>query len=142
MFELIKKRLSHTEAYPHLLSALQHCLLMPCEAPPPAASPALSEAPLFTTLSPFWLQTSRAGRCFSTGCCWTGWSSSWFCRPTKVQIQTWLRSRTLMLELLCKSKSQRSSDGHFIQSHNSTGEGGGAHQQNRATSTQNILMNH
>ncbi|XP_004082105.1 disheveled-associated activator of morphogenesis 1 [Oryzias latipes] len=29
MFELIKKRLSHTEAYPHLLSALQHCLLMP-----------------------------------------------------------------------------------------------------------------
>ncbi|XP_024140275.1 disheveled-associated activator of morphogenesis 1 isoform X2 [Oryzias melastigma] len=29
MFELIKKRLSHTEAYPHLLSALQHLLLMP-----------------------------------------------------------------------------------------------------------------
>ncbi|XP_051941646.1 disheveled-associated activator of morphogenesis 1-like isoform X1 [Hippocampus zosterae] len=29
MFELIRKRLSHTEAYPHLLSALQHCLMMP-----------------------------------------------------------------------------------------------------------------
>ncbi|XP_035529248.1 disheveled-associated activator of morphogenesis 1 [Morone saxatilis] len=29
MFELIKKKLSHTEAYPHLLSALQHCLMMP-----------------------------------------------------------------------------------------------------------------
>lgn len=29
MFEMIKKRLSHTEAYPHLLSALQHCLMMP-----------------------------------------------------------------------------------------------------------------
>ncbi|KAM9777941.1 disheveled-associated activator of morphogenesis 1 [Neosynchiropus ocellatus] len=29
MFELIKKHLSHTEAYPHLLSALQHCLMMP-----------------------------------------------------------------------------------------------------------------
>ncbi|RVE57660.1 hypothetical protein OJAV_G00218690 [Oryzias javanicus] len=29
MFELMKKRLSHTEAYPHLLSALQHLLLMP-----------------------------------------------------------------------------------------------------------------
>ncbi|KAM9355334.1 disheveled-associated activator of morphogenesis 1-like [Pholidichthys leucotaenia] len=29
MFELIRKKLSHTEAYPHLLSALQHCLMMP-----------------------------------------------------------------------------------------------------------------
>ncbi|XP_029317093.1 disheveled-associated activator of morphogenesis 1 [Cottoperca gobio] len=29
MFELIKRSLSHTEAYPHLLSALQHCLMMP-----------------------------------------------------------------------------------------------------------------
>uniref|UniRef100_A0A3Q3JFF5 Uncharacterized protein n=1 Tax=Monopterus albus TaxID=43700 RepID=A0A3Q3JFF5_MONAL len=29
MFELIKKTLIHTEAYPHLLSALQHCLMMP-----------------------------------------------------------------------------------------------------------------
>ncbi|KAM4542826.1 disheveled-associated activator of morphogenesis 1-like [Odontesthes bonariensis] len=28
MFELIKKSLSHTAAYPHLLSALQHCLMM------------------------------------------------------------------------------------------------------------------
>uniref|UniRef100_A0A672J8Q4 Disheveled-associated activator of morphogenesis 1-like n=1 Tax=Salarias fasciatus TaxID=181472 RepID=A0A672J8Q4_SALFA len=29
MFELIKKKLNHTEAYPHLLSALQHILMMP-----------------------------------------------------------------------------------------------------------------
>ncbi|XP_070835023.1 disheveled-associated activator of morphogenesis 1 isoform X2 [Chaetodon trifascialis] len=29
MFELIKKKLNHTEAYPHLLSTLQHCLMMP-----------------------------------------------------------------------------------------------------------------
>uniref|UniRef100_A0AAR2K2N1 Dishevelled associated activator of morphogenesis 2 n=1 Tax=Pygocentrus nattereri TaxID=42514 RepID=A0AAR2K2N1_PYGNA len=29
MFELIKKKLSHTDAYPHLLSILQHCLQMP-----------------------------------------------------------------------------------------------------------------
>ncbi|KAK5885819.1 hypothetical protein CesoFtcFv8_016916 [Champsocephalus esox] len=29
MFEVIKRHLSHTEAYPHLLSALQHCLMMP-----------------------------------------------------------------------------------------------------------------
>ncbi|XP_047677115.1 disheveled-associated activator of morphogenesis 2 isoform X1 [Tachysurus fulvidraco] len=29
MFELIKKKLSHTEAYPHLLSILHHCLQMP-----------------------------------------------------------------------------------------------------------------
>lgn len=31
MFELIKKKLSHTDAYPNLLSILQHCLQMPCE---------------------------------------------------------------------------------------------------------------
>ncbi|KAM4540814.1 disheveled-associated activator of morphogenesis 1 [Fundulus diaphanus] len=29
MFDVIKGKLSHTEAYPHLLSALQHCLLIP-----------------------------------------------------------------------------------------------------------------
>uniref|UniRef100_A0A8C8A1R6 Dishevelled associated activator of morphogenesis 2 n=1 Tax=Oryzias sinensis TaxID=183150 RepID=A0A8C8A1R6_9TELE len=29
MFEVIKKKLSHTEAYPHLLSLLQHCLQIP-----------------------------------------------------------------------------------------------------------------
>uniref|UniRef100_H3CS81 Dishevelled associated activator of morphogenesis 1b n=1 Tax=Tetraodon nigroviridis TaxID=99883 RepID=H3CS81_TETNG len=29
MFDQIKKNLIHTEAYPHMLSALQHCLLMP-----------------------------------------------------------------------------------------------------------------
>uniref|UniRef100_A0A7N8WMA9 Dishevelled associated activator of morphogenesis 2 n=1 Tax=Mastacembelus armatus TaxID=205130 RepID=A0A7N8WMA9_9TELE len=29
MFELVKKKLSHTDAYPHLLSVLQHCLQMP-----------------------------------------------------------------------------------------------------------------
>lgn len=31
MFDLIKKKLSHTDAYPHLLSILQHCLQMPRE---------------------------------------------------------------------------------------------------------------
>ncbi|XP_054909425.1 disheveled-associated activator of morphogenesis 1 [Poeciliopsis prolifica] len=29
MFDVIKSKLSHTEAYPHFLSALQHCLIMP-----------------------------------------------------------------------------------------------------------------
>ncbi|XP_061889808.1 disheveled-associated activator of morphogenesis 1-like [Entelurus aequoreus] len=29
MFELIRKKLNHTEAYPHLVSALQNCLMMP-----------------------------------------------------------------------------------------------------------------
>uniref|UniRef100_UPI0037E79327 disheveled-associated activator of morphogenesis 1 n=1 Tax=Semicossyphus pulcher TaxID=241346 RepID=UPI0037E79327 len=29
MFELIRKKLKHTAAYPHLLSALHHCLMMP-----------------------------------------------------------------------------------------------------------------
>ncbi|KAJ7991315.1 hypothetical protein DPEC_G00296050 [Dallia pectoralis] len=31
MFEVIKKKVKHTEAYPHLLSILQHCLQMPYE---------------------------------------------------------------------------------------------------------------
>lgn len=31
MFELIHKKLKHTEAYPCLLSVLHHCLQMPCE---------------------------------------------------------------------------------------------------------------
>ncbi|XP_067883890.1 disheveled-associated activator of morphogenesis 2 isoform X2 [Heterodontus francisci] len=29
MFDMIRKKLSHTEAYPHLVSVLQHCLQMP-----------------------------------------------------------------------------------------------------------------
>uniref|UniRef100_A0A672HJL1 Dishevelled associated activator of morphogenesis 2 n=1 Tax=Salarias fasciatus TaxID=181472 RepID=A0A672HJL1_SALFA len=29
MFELLKKKLSHTDSYPHLISILQHCLQMP-----------------------------------------------------------------------------------------------------------------
>lgn len=31
MFELIHKKLKHTDAYPCLLSVLHHCLQMPCE---------------------------------------------------------------------------------------------------------------
>lgn len=31
MFELIRKKLSHTAAYPHLLSLLEHCLLLPLD---------------------------------------------------------------------------------------------------------------
>lgn len=31
MFELTRKRLTHTEAYPHFMSILHHCLQMPCE---------------------------------------------------------------------------------------------------------------
>lgn len=30
MFELLRRNLAHTESYPHLLSALQHCLMLPC----------------------------------------------------------------------------------------------------------------
>lgn len=33
MFDLIHKKLKHTEAYPCLLSVLHHCLQMPCECP-------------------------------------------------------------------------------------------------------------
>lgn len=31
MFELLRRKLSHTAAYPHLLSLLEHLLLLPCE---------------------------------------------------------------------------------------------------------------
>ncbi|XP_041928350.1 disheveled-associated activator of morphogenesis 1 isoform X1 [Alosa sapidissima] len=31
VFELIRKRINHTEAHPHFLSILQHCLHMPCK---------------------------------------------------------------------------------------------------------------
>ncbi|ENN73936.1 hypothetical protein D910_03083 [Dendroctonus ponderosae] len=31
MFDLIRRKLSHTAAYPHLLSMLQHCLLLPLD---------------------------------------------------------------------------------------------------------------
>lgn len=42
MFELIHKKLKHTEAYPCLLSVLHHCLQMPCEyLLSPLLSPAL-----------------------------------------------------------------------------------------------------
>lgn len=31
MFDLLRRKLSHTAAYPHLLSLLEHCLLLPRE---------------------------------------------------------------------------------------------------------------
>lgn len=31
MFDVIRRKLSHTAAYPHLLSLLEHCLLLPCK---------------------------------------------------------------------------------------------------------------
>lgn len=31
MFELLRRKLSHTAAYPHMLSMLQHLLLLPCK---------------------------------------------------------------------------------------------------------------
>ncbi len=31
MFECIRKKLNHTAAFPHFLSMLQHCLLLPCK---------------------------------------------------------------------------------------------------------------
>lgn len=32
MFDIIRRKLSHTAAYPHLLSLLEHCILMPCKS--------------------------------------------------------------------------------------------------------------
>lgn len=36
VFDLIKKKMNHTDAYPHFMSVLHHCLLMPrkCHKPP------------------------------------------------------------------------------------------------------------
>jgi dishevelled associated activator of morphogenesis len=31
MFDLLRRKLSHTAAYPHLLSLLHHCLILPRE---------------------------------------------------------------------------------------------------------------
>jgi dishevelled associated activator of morphogenesis len=31
MFDLLRRKLSHTAAYPHLLSLLHHCLILPCK---------------------------------------------------------------------------------------------------------------
>lgn len=31
MFDLLRKKLNHTAAYPHLLSLLQHCIMLPCK---------------------------------------------------------------------------------------------------------------
>ena len=33
MFECIRKKLNHTAAFPHFLSMLQHCILLPCNYP-------------------------------------------------------------------------------------------------------------
>lgn len=34
VFELVRKKLAHTDAYPHFMSVLHHCLLMPRECLP------------------------------------------------------------------------------------------------------------
>jgi len=34
MFELLRRKLSHSPAYPHMLSLLQHMLLLPCKWSP------------------------------------------------------------------------------------------------------------
>lgn len=31
MFDLLRRKLSHSPAYPHLVSLLQHMLLLPCK---------------------------------------------------------------------------------------------------------------
>lgn len=31
VFDLIRKKMNHTDAYPHFMSVLHHCLLMPRE---------------------------------------------------------------------------------------------------------------
>lgn len=42
MFELTRKRLTHSEAYPHFMSILHHCLQMPCESQQRPAKPRLA----------------------------------------------------------------------------------------------------
>lgn len=115
MFELIKKNLTHTEAYPHLLSALQHCLMMPCKTViiycmqihmTQKNDPCLQQLFLFADHS-VCLQINRTGPRFSTGYCWTKQFSSWFYRRTKVKTLTLLHWRTSTLRTLFACKFPR-----------------------------------
>lgn len=31
MFEILRQKLNHTAAFPHFMSLLQHCILLPCK---------------------------------------------------------------------------------------------------------------
>jgi hypothetical protein len=33
MFNILRRKLGHTAAYPHFLSLLHHCILLPCKFP-------------------------------------------------------------------------------------------------------------
>nr|XP_020014573.1 disheveled-associated activator of morphogenesis 2 isoform X2 [Castor canadensis] len=63
MFELIHKKLKHTEAYPCLLSVLHHCLQMPCEYPALAVTLVLGpgQAGGDETLTPLWADKRNGG---------------------------------------------------------------------------------
>jgi hypothetical protein len=65
MFELIHKKLKHTEAYPCLLSVLHHCLQMPCEYPALAVTLVLGpgQAGGDETLTPLWAGESDISFC-------------------------------------------------------------------------------
>ncbi len=117
MFELIKRNLNHTEAYPHLLSTLLHCLMMPCKTVCLSAClqctftflnchKMIHDCSIFSycRLISVCLQISRTLPHFNTGCCWTGLFSSWFCRQKKVKTPMSLHWTTSTLKILYACK--------------------------------------
>lgn len=105
MFELLRRNLAHTESYPHLLSALQHCLMLPCNVVsvhlPQLRQSELRFLDLTVTVC---LQINRPAPPVTTGSCWTGSFSSWFCRQTRAKTPTWRRWRISTLGMLYPCK--------------------------------------
>jgi len=119
MFELTRKRLTHTEAYPHFMSILHHCLQMPCESrgrrgnpwlPGPwqahISSPgAASTFLLLSSISPLLpLQIKEVATLSSTGCCSTGSCSRSSSRVTKGRTPTPLPWKTSILKTSSECK--------------------------------------
>lgn len=122
MFELTRKRLTHSEAYPHFMSILHHCLQMPCESlerpgnpwlagglAAQLSCPGVSRPPLCSRqVSPLpSLQIKEAATLSSTGCCSTGSCSRSSSRVTKGRTPTPLPWKTSTLKMLyeCKCSS-------------------------------------
>lgn len=106
MFEVLRRNLAHTDSYPHLLSALQHCLLLPCKVHRPQVhrSEPSQHSGLGFQSGSVCLQTNRPAPPGTTGSCWTGSFSSWFCRQTRAKTPTWRHWRISTLGTLYQCK--------------------------------------
>lgn len=121
MFELTRKRLTHTEAYPHFMSILHHCLQMPCEyrgrqethtsQPKSPAWEATTSLQLLPASSLPPVQIKEAVTPSSTGCYWTGSSSRSSFRVTKGRTLTPLPWKTSISKTSSECKCSSSSLG-------------------------------